>query len=92
MENLNVSFNNITNQLVKGAKKIPVIRKWGHAWFHLRRTENACLFLTEVELKRLHRRFGHPAADRLYKLLTKTGHDDVDQATLKYIENFCHHC
>ncbi|KHJ35195.1 hypothetical protein EV44_g3845 [Erysiphe necator] len=41
MENLKVNFNNITNELVQGANRIPLIRKWGHAWFHLRRTENA---------------------------------------------------
>ena len=70
MDKLNVSFNNVTNQLFQGEKTIPVVRNWGHAWFHLRRTENASRFFIEVELRRIHRRFGNPATNRLYKLLT----------------------
>ncbi|KAI1003561.1 hypothetical protein K3495_g4649 [Podosphaera aphanis] len=72
MDRLNCYLDNSKNILVKRTikciKEIPVLRKWGHVWFILRKRENALLFLTETELRRLHRRFGLPAANRLHKL------------------------
>ena len=50
------------------------------------------IFLTETELRRLHRRFGHPTTDRLHSLLIKAGHKDVSKSFLKEIEKFCHNC
>ncbi|EFQ89771.1 hypothetical protein PTT_13832, partial [Pyrenophora teres f. teres 0-1] len=49
-------------------------------------------YLTEGELQQLHRRFGHPAAARLYKVLVKAGHDDIDGTLLDKINKFCHQC
>ena len=92
MDRLGVYFNNTTDELIRGKKTIPVIRKWGHPWFFLSKTENAGVFLSEIELRRLHRRFGHPATNRLYQLLEKAGHDDVDKGTLEMIAKSCHHC
>ncbi|KAI0994393.1 hypothetical protein K3495_g13789 [Podosphaera aphanis] len=94
MDRLGVYFDNTTNQLVNKKTKtaIPVVRKWGHPWFFLSRKEAAGMFLTETELRRLHRRFGHPATDRLHTLLTRAGHEDVDNSVLKEIEKFCHSC
>jgi hypothetical protein len=48
-------------------------------------------FFTESELRRLHRRFGHPRTERLYRLLTNAGHD-VNSAALEQIAKFCHFC
>lgn len=94
MDDAHFYLDNTRNLLVHalGKKTVPVIRKWGHAFFFLSPVEAATLFLTETELRRLHRRFGHPAHARLYNLLRKAGHEDVDQATLEQIERFCHHC
>jgi hypothetical protein len=92
MDKLGVYFNNVTNQLIQGNLTIPVVRKWGHPWFHLRKKEHERVFLTEVELRRLHRRFGHPATERLYKLLQRAGHADASEHTLREIKRFCHHC
>ena len=93
MDRLNVYFNNTTDQLVQGKATFPVIRKWGHPWFHLSRAEHARVFLTETELRRLHRRFGHPAVERLIRLLKQAGHDDdMDEQTLREIQKLCHHC
>jgi hypothetical protein len=50
------------------------------------------VFLTETELRRLHRRFGHPAVMRLVKLLKDAGHDDFEERTLKEVIKFCHYC
>lgn len=92
MDRLNVYFNNTTDQLVQGKATFPVIRKWGHPWFHLSRAEHARVFLTETELRRLHRRFGHPAVERLIRLLRHAGHDDVEEQMLREIQKLCHHC
>ncbi|KAF1936672.1 hypothetical protein EJ02DRAFT_427316, partial [Clathrospora elynae] len=92
MDRLKVYFNNTTDELVQGNARTPVIRKWGHPWFHLNKREQATVFLTETELRRLHRRFGHPAVMQLAKLLKDAGHSDVEEKTLKEITRFCHHC
>src|SRR6266516_5383117 len=94
MDRLGVYFDNTKDELVgkNGKLTIPIVRKWGHPWFFLSKTEQQGTFLTETELRRLHRRFGHPATERLYKLLKRAGEEDVDEATLRTIERFCHHC
>ena len=86
MDRLRTYFDNTTNELVKdGNWRIPVVRKWGHPWFFLSKPEESGVFLTEVELRRLHRRFGHPATDRLYKLLKKAGYNDVNESIIQNI-------
>ncbi|KAM4067163.1 hypothetical protein HRG_001158 [Hirsutella rhossiliensis] len=37
MDRLHVYFNNTTDELIQGETRIPIIRKWGHPWFHLNR-------------------------------------------------------
>ncbi|CAD6498842.1 BgTH12-04500 [Blumeria graminis f. sp. triticale] len=70
----------------------PVVRKWGHPFFlDLEATAVACR-LTEIELRQLYRRFGHPAADRLSKLLSRAGYDDFNEDTLRQINMFYHQC
>jgi hypothetical protein len=82
MDQLHVYFNNTTDQLVQGEATFPVIRKWGHPWFHLSKAEHTRVFLTETELQCIHRRFGHPAMERLIPLLKHAGHKDVDEQLL----------
>jgi hypothetical protein len=90
MNRLKVYLNNVTNEIVftNGKRRAPVIRKWGHPWFFTSKLESA-LYLTDVELKRLHRRFGHPAINRFCKLLKRAGHEK-HQNKLEEIEKFCH--
>ncbi|KAF7577809.1 hypothetical protein PtrM4_020490 [Pyrenophora tritici-repentis] len=45
-----------------------------------------------IPLRRLHRRFGHPAVTRLVKLLKDAGHNDFEERTLEEVTKFCHHC
>jgi hypothetical protein len=47
--------------------------------------------LTETELRRLHRRFGHPAVMRLTRLLKDAGHHDFKEKTLEEVTKFCHY-
>ncbi|KAM4067357.1 DUF1421 multi-domain protein [Hirsutella rhossiliensis] len=63
MDRLGAYLNNVTNELICGDKRIPIVRKWGHPWFFLRKDEAAIAFLSEAELRRLHTRFGHPNRD-----------------------------
>jgi hypothetical protein len=32
MDRLGIQFDNLTNVIVQGKKKVPVVRKWGHPW------------------------------------------------------------
>ncbi|KAM4062459.1 DUF1421 multi-domain protein [Hirsutella rhossiliensis] len=80
MDRLGIYFNNITdtinctNHCTNRPTSIPVVRKWGHPWFFLTKDEESISFLTETEIRTLHRRFGHPAVPRLHHLLKQAGH------------------
>jgi hypothetical protein len=90
MNRLKIYLNNVTNEIIStdGKRRAPVIRKWGHPWFFTSKLESA-LYLTDVKLKRLHRRFGHPATDGFCKLLKRAGHEK-HRNKLEKIEKFCH--
>jgi hypothetical protein len=48
--------------------------------------------LIEVELRRLHRRFDHSSARRLYEILTRSDHDNVESRVIEHLNKYCHHC
>ncbi|XP_044714553.1 uncharacterized protein HRG_11907 [Hirsutella rhossiliensis] len=51
MDRLGIYFNNLTDTIV-GRTTLPVIRKWGHPWFLLPKTNEAAIaFLTESEIR-----------------------------------------
>lgn len=100
LDKLGAFFNNLTNEIVQSNRVIPVIRRYGHA-FLLWCTSaysimsesldlNPC-FLTETELRRLHRRFGHPSVQRLHRILERSGHD-VEMQAIEYLTKYCEHC
>lgn len=101
MDILQVKFDNLKNVLIQGKTIVPVIRKWGHPWMLLHGQEASMIYsymgyiaechLTEVELRQLHRRFGHPSARRLSRLLQRSGHE-FDTKILKRLTKFCHFC
>ena len=97
-------FNNITNQVIQSQTQPtrchPVIRRYGHAfllWYtsaYTLATESLTLnpcYLTDVELRRLHRRFGHPSVYRLHQLLEQSGHN-VELQALQYLTKYCEQC
>ena len=100
MDALGVYFNNLTNTLVTPQGNVPVVRRFGHSFLlwdtrlQLFLTEsfdhNPC-FLTNTELHRLHRRFGHPSVSRLRKVLERAG-QVVDKEALEYLTKYCEHC
>lgn len=102
MDRLKVYLNNVDNTLVTADKTIPICRRFGHPFLlwdtHLYTyivqsfDVNPC-FLTETELRRLHRRFGHPSASRLRILLERSGHDDgLNKAALERLTRYCSFC
>jgi hypothetical protein len=92
-DKMNVRFDNFKNVLVQGKNVVPIVRKWGHQWTLLRREEAiAQAYLTEVELKQLHRRFGHPSVRKLTQLLERAGQEDINARTIEHLTKFCTHC
>jgi hypothetical protein len=81
----NVYLDNTRDVLVHSGRDYPIAMRDGHAWFLLDNLENIVFHLTETELRQLHRRFGHPAADRLQRLLEKAGIKDIDHDVLAKI-------
>jgi hypothetical protein len=91
MDRLNVTFDNITNVLYQGSKRLPVLRKWGHPWLLLDTSQSIAFHLSEVELRQFHKRFGHPSTRRLIDLFNQT-EEEFDPAIIKRITEFCHQC
>jgi hypothetical protein len=93
---------NITNfQISLKIRRHSVIRRYGHAFLLWKIftysliaefiDENSCL-LIEIELRRLHRRFDHLSARRLYEILTRSDHDNVESRIIEHFNKYCHHC
>lgn len=49
-------------------------------------------YLTETELRTLHRRFGHPSAQRLVNVLQRSGHPDQDGNHRQILDKIVRHC
>ncbi|KAF6807096.1 hypothetical protein CPLU01_15834 [Colletotrichum plurivorum] len=93
MDRLRIRFDNLANTLQQGDVVVPIIRKWGHPWLLLGPPEQSLAWnhLTDVELRRLHRRFGHPSIQRLHKVLHEAGHN-VEVAAIEKLTKYCHQC
>lgn len=94
-----VYLDNIDNVLVSTTCRFPVTRRFGHPFLLCKirlpsttyELGQDC-FLTYTELRRLHRRFGHPAAHYLQRLLERSGHDDVNYEEIRKLTRFCKQC
>lgn len=94
MTRLGIYLNNCKNILVqeKTGKVVPVTMKFGHPWMQFDlETSQAASFLTEKELRRLHKRFGHPSVRRLQKILARAGYD-ANSAVVKELTKYCEQC
>lgn len=58
---------------------------------HTKEEALAHSFLTEIELRRLHPRLGHPLVAQLYKVLNASGHD-TEYEVLEELTKVCHQC
>jgi hypothetical protein len=103
MNYLKIYFNNIENVLVKKIIKTEtflVIWRFDHDFFLWKNAlriyitqsfnENSC-FLTETELRQLHKRFDHSFVLKLQHLLKRVNHD-VKKSVLEKRTRFCHFC
>ena len=100
LDKLGAFFNNLTNKIIQTNRSHPVIRRYGHAFLLWNMsaymitseslTSNQC-YLTDVDLRRLHRRFGHPSVRRLHQVLERSGHD-VELQAIEYLTKYCEHC
>lgn len=46
---------------------------------------------TDIELRQLHRRFGHPSVRRLARVLERSGHE-IDRKALEHLTKYCRLC
>lgn len=95
MDKLGIYFNNLVNLLVQPSSQnsVPVQRRYGHPFYKWCNI-TSCMY-TKNELNRLHRRFGHPSADKLYNLLKRANLNDLPEgtrATLEKISKYCRLC
>ena len=107
MDHAKVYVNNLTNKLVQvteaGEAQYPLIRRFGHLWVLWGPFASTLLtetficdgipsnWLTETELRRIHRRFGHPSVSRLEAILRRAD-QDYQHEVLAKIEKYCQHC
>jgi hypothetical protein len=45
-----------------------------------------------MEIRRLYRRFGHLLAEKLYRVLERSGYNDVDRQAIDYLTKYCSFC
>jgi hypothetical protein len=102
MDRLQIQFLNLKNVLQTTQGDIPVVRRFGHTFLlwneslyafvqeSLQCTTPSC-FLTEPELRRLHKRFGHPSVQRLHRVLERSGHE-VDRDVLQHLTKYYESC
>jgi hypothetical protein len=95
-------LNTIKNlQIDSKIRRHSIIRRYDHAFLLWKIftysliaefiDENSCL-LIEIELRRFHRRFDHLSARRLYEILTRSEHDNVESRVIEHLNKYCHHC
>jgi hypothetical protein len=63
-----------------------------HQNFSLPPQTLAFCHLSEVQLRQLHRRFGHPSAGRLLRLLSRAGYKEIQPELVKELTRICHFC
>ena len=62
---------------------MPLVRKYGHMYLVW---APATILFTKAELKKLHRQFKHPSAEKLMNLLKSSKLKDLDENTRKMLE------
>ncbi|KAI0997262.1 hypothetical protein K3495_g10925 [Podosphaera aphanis] len=94
MDKYGVYLNNVENVLVHEQKKYPTVRKWGHPWLFLEDLEGSMLWchMIEAKVRQLYRRFGHPAVERLYKVLQRAGYNDLKAEAIAKSTKYCYQC
>jgi hypothetical protein len=104
MNRLKIYFNNVENILFMTTKNrdLSMIRRFDHDFLlwknshflhsYITQSFNSYLcYLTDIELRQLHRRFDHSSIMKLHDLLKRFDHE-VKKAVLKKLTKFCIFC
>jgi hypothetical protein len=100
LDRLKCEFRNLTDELVTPKTTVKVHRQFGHAFllwgpgllqFISSSIATGNSYLTDAELRRLHRRFGHPLVEKLSTLLESSGHE-ADSEVIKRLTKYCEYC
>ena len=91
MDRLGVKYDNTEDLLIHAVSgnAAPVRRTFGHPFVYWDPVAQS--LFTEAELRRLHRRFGHPSAGKLYALLRRA-ECEADHETHKALEAISREC
>lgn len=92
MDRLGLAYDNVVDVLIhkESGAQAPMQRNFGHPiliW-----SRNLVCFFNISELNRLHRRFGHPAAEKLHNLLRRARPTDVTRNTLRHLKQIAREC
>lgn len=92
MVKMGLFYNNFADKLEHPASGQPenIIRQFDHPYV-LRNAIINC-FCSENELKRLHRRFGHPSPETLHSLFRRTDLSQVDSKNRSFLKEKVRHC
>ena len=94
MDEMKVTANTLTNRLEsKDGWSLPLIRHDGHIYLEWEQLQTT-MFST-IELRKLHRQFFHPSADKLYNLIKRARPDQANEETRKTLQDItatCHPC
>ena len=92
MNKLRVYLNNLKDQIVlRDESTVSIVRFYEHPFLIWGPT--SINYLTDTELRQLHRRFEHSSINKLVHTLKKTDYDDPDhRQMLQRIINFCTFC
>jgi hypothetical protein len=104
MNRLKVYFNNVEIILfmITKNRSLSIIRRFDHgfllwnnshslhSYINQSFNSNFC-YLTDVELRQLHRRFDHSSSLKLHTLLQRSGHD-VKKSVIEKLTEFCIFC
>lgn len=92
MDRMGLFYKKLQDKLIHAAtgEYSTVTRYYEHPFYRWNPVIS-CLF-TETELRRLHRRFGHPKAEKLFNLLKRSELSNVTSATRKLLEKVTRRC
>jgi hypothetical protein len=101
MDALGAYYNNVKNIIITPEGTFPVIQRFGHPFLLWDESLESFITnslsrnpspLTEPELRCLHRHFGHPATERLHRILERAGYNEINKKSIEYIMKYCLHC
>ena len=108
IDRLQVYYNNVTDTLIGpvtalGSKNITllIIRRFRHPfliqgetlWTYIQESfdYNLC-YLTSTKIYRLYRCFSYLLAEKLYRVLKYSRHDNVNRKVIDYLTKYCSFC